>query len=355
SMSEKSRKPLPVGESDFRDLINQNYYYVDKTDFVREVLEKKAKVLLVCRPRRFGKTLNMSTLRYFFNMKDAEENRKLFRGLNIEKTEYMEHQGKYPVIYLTLKELTGVSYDDFLRGFKRLISKLFKEHKHLKEFLDTDDLEAFEKIIKRKDDGDYDIALQFLSELYEEYVGIKPVLLIDEYDSPMIVANEKGYYEEVKELFGTFYGSALKDAPISFAVVTGILRVAKESIFSSLNNLKVSSILTKDYNHFGMNESEVLDILKCYGLETGLEDVKTWYNGYTFGDAKVYNPWSILNHCQNGKLISYWVNTSANSLIMQLLKDADENINDIFYELLRGGVAKTILDDNMIFGQKYSD
>ncbi|MGL4904432.1 MAG: AAA family ATPase [Cetobacterium sp.] len=354
-MSEKSRKPLPVGESDFRDLINQNYYYVDKTDFIREVLEKKAKVLLVCRPRRFGKTLNMSTLKYFLTMKDAEENRKLFRGLNIEKTEFMSHQGKYPVIYLTLKELTGVSYDDFLRGFKRLISKLFKEHKHLKEFLDTNDLEAFEKIVKRKDDGDYDIALQFLSELYEEYIGIKPVLLIDEYDSPMIVANEKGYYEEVKELFGIFYGSALKDAPISFAVVTGILRVAKESIFSSLNNLEVSTILTEDFNHFGMNEIEVQDILEYYGRETGLEAVKTWYNGYTFGEGKVYNPWSIINHSKSGKLISYWVNTSANSLIMQLLKDAEEDINDIFYELLRGGVAKTILDDNMIFGQKYSN
>ncbi|MGL5356860.1 MAG: AAA family ATPase, partial [Cetobacterium sp.] len=199
-MSEKSRKPLPVGKSDFKKLIKGNYYYVDKTGFIEEILEKSSEVTLICRPRRFGKTLNMSTLRYFLTMKDAEENRKLFEGLNIEKTEYMSHQGKYPVIYLTLKELTGISYDDFLRGFKRLISKLFKEHKHLKEFLDTDDLESFEKIVKRKDDGDYDIALQFLSELYEEYVGVKPVLLIDEYDSPMIVANEKGYYEEVKEL-----------------------------------------------------------------------------------------------------------------------------------------------------------
>ncbi|MGL4868402.1 MAG: AAA family ATPase, partial [Cetobacterium sp.] len=305
--------------------------------------------------RRFGKTLNMSTLKYFLTMKDAECNRKLFEGLNIEKTGFMEHQGKYPVIYLTLKELTGASYDDFLRGFKRLISKLFKEHKHLKELLDTDDLEAFEKIVKRKDDGDYDIALQFLSELYEEYIGVKPVLLIDEYDSPMIVANEKGYYEEAKDLFGTFYGSALKDAPISFAVVTGILRVAKESIFSSLNNLEVSSILTGDYKHFGMNESEVLDILKYYGLETGIKDVQSWYNGYTFGDGKVYNPWSILNHCQNGKLISYWVNTSANTLIVQLLKESDNQILDIFYDLLKDGKVLTKLNEHMVFGQEFSN
>lgn len=237
------RKKLPVGVSDFKKLIKSNYYYVDKTDFIEEILEKRAEVTLICRPRRFGKTLNMSTLKYFLDTKDASENIELFRGLNIEKSKYIAEAGKYPVIFLTLKGLDGDNYPEFLRKFKRLLSKLFKEHKHLKEFLDEDDLINFEKIINRKDDGDYDIALQFLSELYEEYVGIKPVLLIDEYDSPMIVAHEKGYYDEAKDLMGSFYGSALKDAPISFAVVTGILRVAKESIFSSLNNLKVSTCL----------------------------------------------------------------------------------------------------------------
>ncbi|MGL5904241.1 MAG: AAA family ATPase, partial [Cetobacterium sp.] len=307
------------------------------------------------RPRRFGKTLNMSTLKYFLTRENASENIELFRGLNIEKSKYIAEAGKYPVIFLTLKGLDGDNYPEFLRKFKRLLSKLFKEHKHLKEFLDEDDLMNFEKIISRKDDGDYDIALQFLSELYEEYVGIKPVLLIDEYDSPMIVAHEKGYYEETKDLMGSFYGSALKDAPISFAVVTGILRVAKESIFSSLNNLKVSTLLTNNYNHFGMTESEVEEILKYYNLETTMESAKSWYNGYTFGDEKVYNPWSILNHCENGELISYWVNTSANTLIIKLLKEADEDIKDTFYELLNGGSARTILDDNMIFGEKYSD
>ncbi|MGL6099011.1 MAG: AAA family ATPase, partial [Fusobacteriaceae bacterium] len=354
-MSEKSRKPLPVGKSDFKSLIKGNYYYVDKTGFIEEILEKSSEVTLMCRPRRFGKTLNMSTLKYFLTMKDAEENRKLFEGLNIEKTEFMEHQGKYPVIYLTLKELTGKDYEEFYEDFKGLIAELYEDHEELREKLKGSDLLKFDKIKDEEFDGKYKKGLHFLSKLYEKYYGIKPVLLIDEYDSPMILANEKGYYEEVKELFGTFYGSALKDAPISFAVVTGILRVAKESIFSSLNNLEVSTILTGDFNHFGMNESEVQDILEYYGRETGLEDVKTWYNGYTFGDGKVYNPWSIINHSKSGKLISYWVNTSANSLIMQLLKDAEEDINDIFYELLRGGVAKTILDDNMIFGQKYSN
>ena len=349
------RKKLPVGVSDFKELIEESYYYVDKTRFIEEILEKRAKVTLICRPRRFGKTLNMSTLKYFLDKKDASENIELFRGLNIEKSKYIAEAGKYPVIFLTLKGLNGDNYLDFLKKFKRLLSKLFKEHKHLKEFLDEDDLMNFEKIINRKDDGDYDIALQFLSELYEEYVGIKPVLLIDEYDSPMIVAHEKGYYEEAKDLMGSFYDSALKDAPISFAVVTGILRVAKESIFSSLNNLKVSTLLTKNYNHFGMTESEVEEILKYYNLETTMNSAKNCYNGYTFGDEKVYNPWSILNHCENGELTSYWVNTSANTLIMKLLKEADEDIKDTFYELLNDGSARAILDDNMIFGEKYSD
>lgn len=349
-----NKKKLPIGKSDFKEIIGGNYYYVDKTGFIEEVLEKNYEVTLICRPRRFGKTLNMSALKYFLDMKDAEENRKLFKGLKIEKTEYIKRAGKYPVIFLTLKDLSGKNYQDFFSEFKRLISRLFKEHKHLLKLLDEYDFENFDKILRRKDEADYDTALQFLSELYKEYVGVKPVLLIDEYDSPMIIANEKGYYEDVKELMSTFYGSSLKDAPISFAVVTGILRVAKESIFSSLNNLKVSTLLKGDYNHFGMNETEVEEILKHYNLETTMECAKSWYNGYTFNNQKIYNPWSIINHCDSGKLESYWVNTSANTLIMELLKEADLDIKDIFYNLLNGGSARTILDDNMIFGEKYS-
>ncbi|MGL4902793.1 MAG: AAA family ATPase [Cetobacterium sp.] len=339
------RKKLPIGVSDFKKLIEENYYYIDKTGFIEEILEKKAEVTLICRPRRFGKTLNMSTLKYFLDRKNAEKNNQLFRGLNIEKSKYMAEAGKYPVIFLTMKGINGENYSKFLQKFSSVLSDLYNDYEDLRESLNLKEKMYFDKVWLGEPDTDLTRALKFLSDIVYKYSGIKPVLLIDEYDSPMIVAHEKGYYEEVKELIGDFYGEALKDAPISFAVVTGILRVAKESIFSSLNN----------YNHFGMTEDEVETILKYYGLETELDAAKSWYNGYTFGNEKVYNPWSILNHCENGDLISYWVNTSANTLIMQLLKDADEDINDTFYELLRGGVARVILDDNMIFGEKYSD
>ena len=349
------KKKLPVGVSNFKELIKENYYYVDKTGFIEEILEKRANVTLICRPRRFGKTLNMSTLKYFLDRDNAQENRRLFNGLKIEKTEYMREQGKYPVIFLSMKGVKGESYSKFLQKFSSVLIDLYNEYEVFREKLNMSEKMYFDKVWLGDPDADLSKALKFLGDILYKYSGIKPVLLIDEYDSPMIVANEKGYYEEAKELIGDFYGDGLKDAPISFAVVTGILRVAKESIFSTLNNLKVSTLLTENYNHFGMTEYEVETILKYYGLETTVDAAKSWYNGYTFGDEKVYNPWSILNHCENGKLISYWVNTSANTLIMKLLKDADNDINDIFYELLRGRAAKTILDDSMIFGEKYSN
>ncbi|MGL5314955.1 MAG: AAA family ATPase, partial [Peptostreptococcaceae bacterium] len=267
----------------------------------------------------------------------------------------MSEAGKFPVIFLTLKGINGENYSKFLQKFSSVLSDLYNEYEDLREKLNMKEQMYFDKVWLGTPDTDLSRALRFLSDIIYKYSRIKPVLLIDEYDSPMIVAYEKGYYEEVKDLIGDFYGEALKDAPISFAVVTGILRVAKESIFSSLNNLEVSSLLTEDFNYFGMTESEVETILKHYNLEITLDSAKNWYNGYTFGDQKIYNPWSIINYTKSRKLISYWVNTSANTLIMQLLKGADEGINDIFYELLRGGTARTILDDNMIFGQKYKN
>lgn len=350
-----SKKRLPIGVSDFKEIIEDNYYYVDKTNFIAEVLEKRAKATLITRPRRFGKTLSMTTLKYFLDIKNGEENRKLFKDLNIESTEYIHEQGKYPVIYLTLKDCEGENYSEFLEEFKDIIVNLYEEHKELKEMLDEIDLEKYESIQKRKDSARYKKSLDYLAKLYYRYTGLKPVILIDEYDAPMIKANEHGYYEEIKDFIGGFYGSALKDGVAAFSVITGILRVAKESIFSTLNNLKVSTILSEDYLYFGMEEWEVEEALKYYDLETTLEDTKLWYNGYLFGTKKVYNPWSILNHCDTGKLQSYWVNTSANKLIMEILEKSDEKINDIFYDLLSGKKVSTLLNDYMIFGEEYSD
>ncbi|MGL5703520.1 MAG: AAA family ATPase, partial [Cetobacterium sp.] len=251
------KKKLPVGVSNFKELIKENYYYVDKTGFIEEILEKRANVTLICRPRRFGKTLNMSTLKYFLDRDNAQENRRLFNGLKIEKTEYMREQGKYPVIFLSMKGVKGESYSKFLQKFSSVLIDLYNEYEVFREKLNMSEKMYFDKVWLGDPDADLSKALKFLGDILYKYSGIKPVLLIDEYDSPMIVANEKGYYEEAKELIGDFYGDGLKDAPISFAVVTGILRVAKESIFSTLNNLKVSTLLTENYNHFGMTEYEV--------------------------------------------------------------------------------------------------
>ncbi|MGL5989721.1 AAA family ATPase [Cetobacterium sp.] len=349
------RKKLPIGKSDFKSLREENYYYIDKTEFIEEILEKRTEVTLICRPRRFGKTLNMSTLKYFLDIENAAKNRSLFSGLNIEKTEHINEQGKYPVIFLTMKGISGDNFSQFLQKFSSELGNLYNKYEFFRDKMNKRELAYFDKIWLEVPDTDFSSALRFLSDILYKHYNIKPVLLIDEYDSPMIASHEKGYYDKAKELIGNFYGSALKDAPISFAVVTGILRVAKESIFSSLNNLKVSTLLSSDYNYFGMTETEVESVLKYYKLETTIESAKNWYNGYTFGNEKMYNPWSILNHCDSGKLESYWVNSSANTLIMQLLKDSDTSIKDIFYELLRGGKAKAILDDNMIFGERYSD
>ena len=349
------KKRLPIGISDFKEMIEDNYYYVDKTNFIAEILEKRAKATLITRPRRFGKTLNMTTLKYFLDIKNVEENKKLFQGLDIEESKYMCEQGKYPVIYLTMKDCGGESYLEFLKNFKSLVSNLFVEHKDIREYLDVRNLEQFDKIWLEKDDGKYNEALKFLSQIIFEYYKMRPVILIDEYDAPMIKANEYGYYEDIKELIGGFYGSALKDGVAAFSVITGILRIAKESIFSTLNNLKVSTILSEDYIQFGMEEWEVDGILNYYDLETALEDAKMWYNGYLFGKVKVYNPWSILNYCDTKKLESYWVNTSANKLIMKILEESDDKIKDIFYKLLKDEKVSTILNDYMIFGENYSD
>lgn len=349
------RKILPTSISDFKQIIEENRYYVDKTMLIEEILRKKSGVLLITRPRRFGKTMGMSTLKYFLDIKDREKNRELFRDLNIEKTEYISEQGKYPVILLSMKEIGGERFSDFTMRFRTLMSGVYDKFEYLRDSMNEKALQFFDKVWLEKENTNYSEALKFLSEELYRFHGIKPVLLIDEYDTPMLNANEKGYYDDAKDLIGVFYGSALKDGVCSFAVVTGILRVAKESIFSTLNNLKVSTVLTGDYNHFGMVEEEVIEILKHYGLEKTLEDTKKWYNGYLFGEKRIYNPWSIVSYCEEGKLEGFWMNTSSNLLIKEMLRDADGRINDIFHALMKGEGVKTTLNENMIFGQKYSN
>lgn len=292
------KKKLPVGINDFKKIIEKNYYYIDKTLFIEELLEKRAKVTLITRPRRFGKTLNLSMLKYFFDINNSEENRKLFEGLNISKTKYMNYQGKYPVIYLNMKELTGENYEEVLTKLKKIMSALYDEYKFLRENLNEFYQIQFDKIWLAKTEANYSFGIKFLSEILHKYYGVEPVILIDEYDYPMLSAREHGYYNELNMFLGTLYGSALKDTAIQFGVLTGVFG-ARGSIFSSLDHLLISTIQKGDYNYFGMTEKEIGDILRYYylTLKIYLSENQNNSHSYILGDLKIYNTESIIEYC----------------------------------------------------------
>ena len=297
-------KQLPIGVSDFKELIEGNYYFIDKTKLLKEIVQDGAKVKLFTRPRRFGKTLNMSMLRYFFDIKNAENHKKLFTGLDIRESSHFEKQGKYPVIYLSLKDIKEVSWQDCSKRIHKVLSDLFAEYKYLRDDFDQRDLKNFDGIWLEEADGNYFDALKDLSKYLSRYHEKKVVILLDEYDTPMVSAYENGYYEEAMTFFRNFYSAALKDnVCLELGVMTGILRVAKEGIFSGLNNLAVYSILDERYSsYFGLTEMEVKEALNYYELESNLQEVKEWYDGYCFGKIEIYNPWSIINYISNHKV-----------------------------------------------------
>ena len=316
-------KRIGIGLSDFKELIEEDFYYFDKTKFIDEIVKDGAKVKLFARPRRFGKTLNMSMLKYFFDIKEGQENRKLFKDLYIEKTESFREQGQYPVIFLSLKDLKATTWEIMEKDIKSTVSRLFLDHRYLLNDLDKFDTITFENIImKNTNIEDLKEALKFLTEnLYKKY-NQKVVVLIDEYDSPLVSAYINGYYERAKNFFKTFYSTVLKDnSYLQMGVLTGIIRVIKAGIFSDLNNLRTYTILSDDYtDSYGLTEEEVEKSLKDYGIEAEISKVKDWYDGYKFGDSEVYNPWSILNFLQDKELRAYWVDTSGNDLINDVLK-----------------------------------
>ena len=313
----KKKKKLPIGISNFKDIIEKNYYYFDKTKFIEDILEDGAQVKLFTRPRRFGKTLNMSMLKYFFDVRNKEENRKLFENLEVSKSEYFGEQGNYPVISISFRNYDKENWETGFRTIKTTIANMYAENKFLMDSLDKRELQKFEDIWLEKDDGDWEGSLRNLVQYLYEYYGKKVVVLIDEYDQPIIDSYIKGYYDKAISFFKSFYGLVLKDNEyLEMGVMTGILRVAKENIFSGLNNLEVHTILDSEFTeYFGIMENEVEDSLKDFDLEYELIDVQKWYNGYLFGEMNVYNPWSIINFLKRGKLKPYWVNTSGNGLI----------------------------------------
>ena len=348
----KRKKKLPIGLSDFKDMIEKNYYYFDKSELIENILEDGSIVKLFTRPRRFGKTLNMSMLKYFFDVKNKEENKKLFEGLNISKSEYFEKQGEFPVISISFKNYNKNDWESGFKSIKSTISDIYAKFEYLMEHLNKRDLKKFEDIWLEKDEGDWERSLLNLTKYVYEYYEKKVIVLIDEYDQPIINSYIKGYYSETIDFFKSFYGSVLKDNEyLEMSVITGILRVAKENIFSGLNNLEVHTILDSEFTeYFGIMEDEVEEALKDFGLEYELEDVQKWYNGYLFGDTKVYNPWSIINFLKKGRLRPYWVNTSGNGLIQLYLEKLKNEIFDDFSKLLNKESILKRINYNMTFG-----
>ncbi|WP_304180455.1 AAA family ATPase [Leptotrichia trevisanii] len=325
------KKRLPIGMSDFKRIIEENYYYVDKTGLISSILKDGANVNLFTRPRRFGKTLNMSMIRYFFDFENREENKKLFDNLNISESEYASEQGKYPVIFVSFKNIEENEWEDCYFEIRNLISNMYDEFNFIRENLDERKLYEFDNIWFKRDGADWKNSLKNLTKyLYDYYGKKKVVVLIDEYDTPIIQSYQAGYYKKAISFFKRFYGEALKDNEyLQFGIMTGILRIAKEGIFSGLNNLKVNTIFSEKYSEFfGLTENEVIRAVKYYELEYELEEVKKWYDGYQFGDSEIYNPWSIINFLSAGQLRPYWIGVSGNKLIDEMLDEGNKEIFD---------------------------
>ena len=346
------KKAVPVGIEDFKELIQDEYYYVDKTLLIDEMLMNKSKVTLFTRPRRFGKTLNMSMLRYFFDVKDKEENKKLFENLKIYDSEYMSEQGKYPVIFVSLKDLKEDTWEECLESIKDIMYKIFNEYSFLRKKLNIVEKRQFDKIWEiTGNERNFKTSLLDLSNYLNKYYGEKVIILIDEYDAPIINAFDKGYYNEAINFFQTFYSSALKtNNSLKYGVLTGITRIIKEGIFSGLNNLYVNTILSKDYSeYFGLLESEVIEMLEYFDMKYKIEEVREWYNGYIFGESKVYNPWSIVNYVREKEIKAYWANVSGNTLLENMLDHAGESVYDDLKRFTDGeSIEKYISDGTTI-------
>ena len=337
----KKKKRMPVGISDFGEMREGNYYFVDNSLFVEEAIES-AKVMLIPRPRRFGKTLNLSMLRHFFEISDKDTS-QLFDGLKIREQECFEiHQGKYPVIYLTLKDVKSPDWKQCSEHFKFLIYEEYAAHRYLLdgECLFDEEKAYFEKILNKSGEmPDYERSLHYLGIFLHRFHNQPVVMLIDEYDTPLHSGFNCGYYDDVINFMRNFLSGVLKDNPHLFkGVVTGILRVAKESIFSGLNNLGVYSLLDQKFStSFGFTEQDVKIMLETFEMRDKYQDVSRWYNGYQFGDAVIYNPWSVINYIDNkGKAKAYWTNTADTTMIDRLATFGGTEIREELGELLEG-------------------
>ena len=365
-------KPLPIGIDNFEKIITRGYYFIDKTLLIKDLLDNKSDVNLFTRPRRFGKTLNMSMLQYYFeDMRDEftgnkQDNSYLFEGLNIMDCaeKYTSHMGKYPVINLSLK---SAKQPDFTMAYESLADEISKEYIRHYYILKSDKLlesekQAFMNIINKKASQiEYAKSLQFLSICLEKYYHKKVIILVDEYDVPLENAFFEGFYDEMIKFIRSLFESALKtNSALEFAVITGCLRISRESIFTGLNNLKIISILDSRYDeYFGFTVKEVEKISKDYDMEQKYESIKEWYNGYIFGDTNVYNPWSVVQYIDDLKENinvypkSYWSNTSSNSIVKSLIEKADDETKAEIEDLIEGKSIEKPVHEDITYDEVY--
>lgn len=351
-----ARKPLPIGISDYVRA-QSDYYYVDKTMLIKEFLDQKPLVSLFTRPRRFGKTLNMDMLRVYFEKTD-EDTSKYFKDKNIWKCGevYRTHQGKYPVIFLTFKD---VKFDSWQATVEKIKSLLQEEYGRHQELLSGDKISDYEKVYYNKvlsateNEVELSSSLEKLSKMLATHYGKAPIIIIDEYDTPIQEGYSKDFYDEIISFMRNFFSGAFKDNKnLSYGFLTGILRIAQESIFSGLNNLTVNSVMDEAYDrYFGFTNEEVSEMLDYYGVTEKESELQEWYDGYLFGNEEIYNPWSVINYISKGCVPqAYWVNTGKNEILEDVLKVADEDITEKLYSLILGDKVLARIDQNVVYG-----
>ena len=349
-------RKIAIGLQDFADVIQKGYFYIDKTPFIKEWWESGDSVTLITRPRRFGKTLNMSMLEHFFSIKYAEEE-KIFENLSIwNDTKYRELKGTYPVISLSFAGVKEKDYKTARKKICQILTKLYAENSFLLDsgLLYETDIKYFKRVSEDMDDSDASLALYQLSNFLYRYYNKKVIILLDEYDTPMQEAYVDGFWEELVGFTRNLFNLSFKTNPwLERAVMTGITRVSKESVLSDLNNLKVVTTTSDEYmDSFGFTEKEVFDALEECGLASEKEEVKKWYDGFIFGTHEdIYNPWSILNFLDTGKYKTYWANTSSNSLVGKLLQEGNCRIKEKFETLLHGEKIRSPLDEQIVYNQ----
>ena len=344
-------KKVPVGNDDFKDLITGNYYYVDKTSVIEELLDKGSKVVLYPRPRRFGKSLFISMLDNFFDIDKRKENEHLFVGLAIQKSEYYKEFGAYPVITLDFKDLKQSTYESVYNQFVFKIQEVYTKKEYLMEILNEGELERYKNIRDGKaNEDEYKNSIYQLSNWLERYHHKKTIILVDEYDIPIQEGYIKGFYTDVIDLIRSVLSSSLKgNDSLKMGVMTGILRVSKESIFSDLNNPKIYDMMSPAYNEaFGFTEKETKELLEYCGLEL-TNDVKNMYDGYNFSGTSIYNPWSVLNYAEDHILQPYWMNSSGNELIKKLLNNINNKNKITIEKLLKGESVSFGYDNRMTY------